>query len=170
MAGLGRQQLTDSVPLALPAYAPGWRNDPENLPEMFKSVSFGSTDLPTSAQAHNLVDPSTLTGIIWSHAHIDHYGATDRFPPSIPVFLGAGSLKWINGGDKKGGLKSFPSAYLEQGREFIEVGEGSGERWKKRAIGPFEEAYDLFGDESTFLVKAPGVSTALSGLRGRPCF
>ena len=141
----------------------GWRADSENLPEMFrKPIAFGKADVSEDCVAQNLLwkhglDAKKVKGIILSHAHIDHYGALDLFDPSIPCFVGEGTMKWINGGDTKGGLKSFPSSYLEQGREFIELKD------YPKPIGPFEEGFDFVGDGSMWLVKAPGVSCYHAG-------
>ncbi|CAO1613469.1 unnamed protein product [Sympodiomycopsis kandeliae] len=140
----------------------GWRTDSENLPEMFrKPIAFGSLDSTDEAQAHRLVwqkglRKESFKGIILSHAHIDHYGALDLFDPSVPVYIGQGTLKWINGGDQHPeGLKTFPSTYLQQGRQIVEIGSAQ-IQLKKSKIGPFEEGYDLVGDGSIWLVKAPG--------------
>lgn len=144
------------------------RNDPENLPEAMRNFKIGTTDLPEAAQIHNLVqspphnvDLSQLSGVILSHAHVDHYGALDVIPPHVPVYVGAGTMEWIKGGDEdqeRGGLRSFPSRYLRQGRKFVEVGDGD-HPFQEARVGPFEEAFDLFGDSSAYLVKADGVST-----------
>lgn len=110
-----------------------------------------------------------LSGIILSHAHVDHYGNLLDFPTSIPVFVGEGTMEWVGGGEdeaKKGGkgLMSFPSSFLKE-RAFIEMGEVRSKADEKVAsrvkdvqVGPFDKAWDFFGDESLILAKAEGVS------------
>lgn len=118
----------------------------------------GTLDLPPSVDGLALlsrhgISPSSLEGIFLSHAHLDHYGALDLFPSHIPI-VGGGTLGWVNGGDERGGLASFPSNYLQQGRPIIEMGTEQAPRPQK--LGAFEEAYDWFGDGSFCLIKAEG--------------
>ncbi|KAI8906140.1 beta-lactamase-like protein [Powellomyces hirtus] len=119
-------------------------------PEILKRV-FGSRVTPTKRD---------ISGIILSHPHMDHYGALDAFDKRIPVFVGNGTMAFINGGDAvPGGLDSFPSRYLE-GRKFVEVGQGEDRKeWigkRSRPIGAFDRCWDFFGDGSMWLCDAPG--------------
>lgn len=139
----------------------GWRTDSENLPEVFqKPLPLGHVECEEAALAHNLLwnkglDKSKLKAIILSHAHVDHYGALDLFDPSIPVYVGPGTMDWINGGDRRGGLKSFPTTYLDQGRRFVQLNQDTSSL-RQTPIGPFEEAWDLTGDGSLWLVSTEG--------------
>lgn len=116
------------------------------------------------------IDKIGLSGIILSHAHVDHYGNLLDFPTSLPVFVGPGTMDWIGGGEdaaKKGekGLMSFPSGFLK-GRTFVEmdhidsshVDERLKSRVKSTRVGPFEKAWDWFGDGSVIIASAEGVS------------
>nr|CDI57201.1 uncharacterized protein BN887_00365 [Melanopsichium pennsylvanicum 4] len=80
-----------------------------------------------------------LSGIILSHARVDHYGNLLDFPSSLPSFVGLGTMDWVGGGEyaaKKGekGLVSFPSSFLTN-RTYIEmdhVGTKSNDPVKRR--------------------------------------
>jgi ribonuclease J len=37
-----------------------------------------------------------LNGIIFSHAHLDHFGLIERLPPNIPIYCGEASAELIN--------------------------------------------------------------------------
>ena len=138
------------------------------MPEIFKDLPksvFGTCELPQEAQSYEMVQKvkkvelDDVKGLILSHAHLDHYGRIDAFPEHIPVYWGKGNHDWIKGGHKdEGGLASFPTQYLEQDREFFELGGEGTEDIKKVSIGPWEEGWDIFGDGSAFVVKAEGVS------------
>lgn len=101
------------------------------------------------------IDEIGLTGIILSHAHFDHYGNLLDFLASIPVFVGAGALDWIGGGDEAAnrgakrdekGNESFPSSFLKD-RTITETNQvkakaAHGDRVKETKVGPFERAQD----------------------------
>ncbi|SJX62152.1 uncharacterized protein SRS1_13000 [Sporisorium reilianum f. sp. reilianum] len=106
------------------------------------------------------IDQIGLSGIILSHAHMDHYGNLLDFPASLPVFVGPGTMDWVGGGEdaaKRGekGLMTFPTSFLE-GRAFIEmqniaesdVDDRIKSRIRDAKVGPFERVWDWFGDGS----------------------
>ena len=118
------------------------------------------------------IDQVGLSGLILSHAHVDHYGNLLDFPTSLPVFVGGGTMEWVGGGDevaKKGekGLMSFSASFLKN-RTFIEMPDVASKaedkvkaRVKEVKVGPFEKAWDWFGDGSLVLASAEGVSAFL---------
>lgn len=150
------------------------------LPSAFTdgSVKFLNPDLNDKGQLKNVllekykvdsIDKVGLSGIILSHAHVDHYGNLLDFPTSLPVFVGPGTMDWVGGGEdaaKRGekGLMSFPSSFLKN-RTFIEMNDVKSKasdkiksRVKETKVGPFEKAWDWFGDGSIVIASAEGVS------------
>lgn len=151
------------------------------LPKVFSSgaVKFMAGDLNDRGQLKNVllkkfnvdsVDEIGLSGIILSHAHVDHYGNLLEFPTSLPVFVGPGTMDWVGGGEdaaKKGekGLMSFPSSFLKS-RTFVEmdrianseVDQKIKSRVQSTKAGPFDKAWDWFGDGSVIIASAEGVS------------
>ncbi|CBQ72292.1 conserved hypothetical protein [Sporisorium reilianum SRZ2] len=141
------------------------------LPEVIASGSakFLKPELHDHGQLKNVllnkfhvdsIDQIGLSGIILSHAHMDHYGNLLDFPASLPVFVGPGTMDWVGGGEdaaKRGekGLMTFPTSFLE-GRAFIEmqniaesdVDDRIKSRIRDAKVGPFERAWDWFGDGS----------------------
>ncbi|CDU25624.1 uncharacterized protein SPSC_05795 [Sporisorium scitamineum] len=114
------------------------------------------------------IDQIGLSGIILSHAHMDHYGNLLDFPASLPVFVGPGTMDWVGGGEdaaKRGekGLMTFPTSFL-RGRTFVEMPEIAeskvDDKIKSRVrgvkMGPFERAWDWFGDGSVVVASAEG--------------
>lgn len=158
VSGDSMNNLNGLEPKLMCFLAPHAGFDPKNerLPKIL-----GEPELPQSATAAELIskhgfDPASLKGIIWSHCHVDHYGNLDDYPTHVPVYVGEGSLSWLNGGDEaEGGLASFPSHFLTGGWKYTEIG-ASNKQFKKTSIGPFEEAWDFFGDGSAYIIKAEG--------------
>lgn len=121
----------------------------------------------------NTIAEIGFSGIILSHAHVDHYGNLLDFPTSLPVFVGPDTMDWVGGGEdaaKKGekGLMSFPSSFLKD-RTFIEMdkiaskaGDKIKSRVKETKVGPFDMAWDWFGDGSIVVASAEGVSMKAS--------
>ncbi|SPO26186.1 uncharacterized protein UTRI_02462 [Ustilago trichophora] len=156
----------------------GMCNDFTVLPSVFSngSVKFMSSSLKDRGQLKNVllekfkvdsIDKIGLSGIILSHAHVDHYGNLLDFPTSLPVFVGPGTMDWVGGGEdaaKKGekGLMTFPSSFLKD-RTFIEMDKIGSKaattvkaRVKETQVGPFEKAWDWFGDGSVLIAAAEG--------------
>lgn len=154
--------------------------DPNVLPKVFSSgaIKFMAGDLSDRGQLKNVllkkfnvdtIDQIGLSGIVLSHAHVDHYGNLLNFPTSLPVFVGPGTMDWVGGGEdaaEKGekGLISFPSSLLKN-HSFIEmdriassnVNGSIKERVKTIKVGPFDQAWDWFGDGSIIIASAEGV-------------
>ncbi|EST08562.2 Beta-lactamase-like protein [Kalmanozyma brasiliensis GHG001] len=157
----------------------GMSNDPNVLPKVFSSgaIKFMAGDLSDRGQLKNVllkkfdvetIEEIGLSGIILSHAHVDHYGNLLDFPTSLPVFVGPGTMDWVGGGEdaaEKGekGLMSFPSSFLKD-RTFVEMDSISGssvdakikDRVKSTIVGPFDQAWDWFGDGSIIIASAEG--------------
>lgn len=156
--------------------------DSSVLPKVFSngSIKFMAPELHDHGQLQNIlmkkfnvdsIEKVGLSGIIISHAHIDHYGNLLQYPSSLPVFVGPRTMDWIGGGEDaavKGekGLMSFPTSFLKD-RTFIEmdqIGSSSSvdEKFKGRIqdvkVGPFDRAWDFFGDGSVIVASAEGVS------------
>ncbi|ETS61324.1 hypothetical protein PaG_04534 [Moesziomyces aphidis] len=115
----------------------------------------------------NSIEEVGLTGIFLSHAHVDHYGNLLDFPNAVPVFVGSGTLGWIGGGEdaaKRGeaGHLYFPSSFLKD-RVFIEMHDVESKaddvvkaRVRQTKVGPFDRAWDWFGDGSVVIASAEG--------------
>ena len=168
----------------------GMANDSAALPKAFTngSIGFLSPVLNDHGQLHNVllkrsgaasIEELKLDGIILSHAHVDHYGNLLKFPTTLPVFVGPGTMDWVGGGEEAAergekGLRSFPSSFLKGGRRFIEVqnvksASAAGtevegklkQRVKDAKVGTFDTAWDWFGDGSVYLCQAKGVSVCV---------
>ncbi|KZO99394.1 hypothetical protein CALVIDRAFT_534374 [Calocera viscosa TUFC12733] len=115
------------------------------LPELFTHLS------PPPATL------DTLTGLILSHAHVDHYGALDEFPSSLPLIVGPGTKAWVDGSPDE--EKPVPPWFWNHPTFIGEVGEegarGKGDGWHK--IGSYEKAFDFFGDGSFWLMQARSI-------------
>ncbi|KZT57140.1 hypothetical protein CALCODRAFT_496430 [Calocera cornea HHB12733] len=98
----------------------------------------------------------TLTGMLLSHAHVDHYGALDEFPSSLPLITGVGTKAWVDGAPDA--EKPVPPWFWNHPEFIAEVGEdggkGRGQAWEK--VGTYDRAWDFFGDGSLYLMQAPG--------------
>jgi N-acyl homoserine lactone hydrolase len=90
------------------------------------------------------IAPSSLTGVVLTHAHWDHVsGLVDL--PNVPVFVPQAELDFINRGD--------PATALARqiGTQNYKVYDFDG--------GPylgFDKSHDFFGDGSVVIVPAPG--------------
>ncbi|EJT98397.1 hypothetical protein DACRYDRAFT_118682 [Dacryopinax primogenitus] len=131
------------------------------------AASFGPRfifDVPPSARLPGLLEHlspppatlSTLTGLLISHSHMDHYGRLSDFPASLPVIFGPGTKAWVEAGVEQG--RPIPKTFWEHPDWIGEVGEegakGRGKGWEK--VGSYEYAWDWFGDGSLWLAQAPG--------------
>ncbi|MBI1209876.1 MAG: MBL fold metallo-hydrolase [Alphaproteobacteria bacterium] len=90
------------------------------------------------------ISPSSLTGVVLTHAHWDHVsGLVDL--PGVPVFVPQAELDFINSGDPASALAR------QIGTKNYQVYDFDG--------GPylgFEKSHDFFGDGSVVVVPAPG--------------
>ncbi|KZO99396.1 hypothetical protein CALVIDRAFT_553309 [Calocera viscosa TUFC12733] len=113
------------------------------LPELFTHLS------PPPATL------DTLTGVILSHAHVDHYGALDEFPASLPLIVGPGTKAWVESSSEED--RSIPLGFWNHPNSVYETGEdgarGKGKEWQP--VGSFE-GWNYFGDGSLWLMRAPG--------------
>lgn len=89
------------------------------------------------------------------------------------MFVGPGTMDWVGGGEdaaKRGekGLIMFPTRFLTD-RTFVEmqdvVNSAVNDKIKSRVkdikVGPFEKAWDWFGDGTIIVASAEGVSRLL---------
>lgn len=97
------------------------------------------------------VSPSSISDIIFSHLHFDHIGDCTKFPDAR-LLAGPGS-KAANGPGWPALPKSpFASAPVQHPK-YCELS-FEGDRWSP--LGPFERAYDFFGDGTFYLIDTPG--------------
>ncbi|KZT57141.1 hypothetical protein CALCODRAFT_517617 [Calocera cornea HHB12733] len=114
------------------------------LPELYKRLS------PPPATL------DTLSGLILSHVHVDHYGALDEFPAEIPLIVGPGTKAWVDTSSDDD--RPIPLSFWKHPKVISEVGEegarGRGKQWQK--VGSFDKGWDFFGDGSMWIMQAPG--------------
>ena len=97
------------------------------------------------------VQPSQISTVVFSHLHFDHVGDPTKF--SHATFItGPGSSEATKPGYPKDEKSPFLSAIIDHDK-YRELSLKT-DTWV--ALGPFERAYDYFGDGSFFLVDAPG--------------
>ena len=105
--------------------------------------------------AHDLllegpVQPSEIETVILSHLHFDHVGDCTTFP-NAKILVGPGSREATSPGWPASETSPFSSDILEHsGFEEIAWPENS------RRIGSFGPTLDFFGDDSFYLLDAPG--------------
>jgi glyoxylase-like metal-dependent hydrolase (beta-lactamase superfamily II) len=106
-------------------------------------------NVPSVLEEHN-VSLSTITSIVWSHAHIDHTGDPSTFPPSTELVVGPGlKTKYMPGYPKNTDSPVLDSAF--QGRHVRELDFSTG----STCIGGFQ-AIDFFHNGSFWLLHTPG--------------
>lgn len=130
-----------------------WENGPTPVVEMVR---------PHADKLHIEKDVATIlrengqaledvSAIIWSHAHFDHTGDPDTFPPTTDLIVGPGF--------KAAFPSAFPTipdsrvderAWSNRSLREIDFAASSGLR-----IGQFE-AFDYYGDGSFYLLNTPG--------------
>ncbi|KAL5526388.1 ATG17 [Sanghuangporus sanghuang] len=97
------------------------------------------------------VNPDDVTHICISHLHFDHVGNPDKFQKAR-FLVGEGSR-----GLMKSGYPENPKSWIHQQllpedrTDFLDTRSSD---WKP--IGPFERAFDYFGDGSLYIIDAPG--------------
>lgn len=114
-------------------------------PRIGQALTRYSSGVPAAAQleAHR-VAPSSLAGVLLTHAHWDHVSGLDSLP-GVPVWINAAERAFVrDGGDRSALLRSF-----------------EGIRWRDYAFdhGPylgFDRSLDVWGDGSVVIVPAPG--------------
>ncbi|OQV09899.1 hypothetical protein CLAIMM_13976 isoform 2 [Cladophialophora immunda] len=99
-----------------------------------------------------MVDPASITDLVWSHWHWDHIGDPSTFPSSAQLVVGPGFKEaFLPGYPAKQDSPIRESDY--KGRELREI--NFHEPKHVLQIGPFR-AFDLFGDGSFYLLDTPG--------------
>lgn len=97
------------------------------------------------------VIPSDINAVILSHLHFDHVGDCTKFPDA-EIVVGPGG-KAANGEGWPANPKSPFSSAVAQHPKLRELS-FEGDKWAP--LGPFERAYDYFGDGSFYLLDTPG--------------
>ena len=97
------------------------------------------------------VPASSIEAVILSHVHFDHIGDCTKFPEA-EIITGPGSRAATGVGFPIDPNSPFESAVVNHPRYH----ELSFEKDTWTPIGPFDRAYDFFGDQSLYLVDAPG--------------
>ena len=102
-------------------------------------------------------DTPSVSAILISHAHMDHYGLLDHVHPNIPVYVSEGSQALINIG------KVF---YPNQSKIFFDTFKIF-KHWKPFQVGPFKITSYLMDhsgyDASAFLIEINGKKIFYSG-------
>ena len=95
------------------------------------------------------VDPVSLTGVVLSHAHVDHAGGLVDLP-GVPALLSPEELAFVEATPTRGDFHVLPAhARALAGRmKAIE--------FKPVPYEVFEQSADLFGDGSVVVVPMPG--------------
>jgi glyoxylase-like metal-dependent hydrolase (beta-lactamase superfamily II) len=114
------------------------------------------------------LDAGDIDAVILSHVHYDHHGDAEEFDQSLFI-LGRGSLGTLShGASSSNPHNCFDSRVLSKDRvvELPRVGAELEEtflpdkvhslQWAWEPIGPFRSCLDIFGDESVYIVDAPG--------------
>lgn len=133
----------------------GLRKDLENNPTAIQNdycriapvVPKDATDLLQAGP----VSASAINTVIFSHLHFDHTGDCTKFPDA-DVIVGPGSRAATTPGYPHAAGSPFSGAVLEHPR-FREL---SFEKDSWVPLGPFLRAHDFFGDNSFYLIDAPG--------------
>lgn len=106
------------------------------------------------------VDPSSVIAVVYSHLHFDHTGDCTRFPDA-EIIAGPGSKAFTTPGWPRKETSPFRSDILEH-PHFREL---SFEMDTWVPFGPFERAFDFFGDGTFMILDAPGhMAGHLAGL------
>ncbi|KAJ6584953.1 beta-lactamase-like protein [Mycena capillaripes] len=130
----------------------GPRKDLENgAPHIASMVKSGKVVMPVERDIveqllDNGVDLTSISAVIWSHAHFDHIGDMSKFPPSTDLVFGRSTLAVSHDVDPTSSLVESDLA----GRKLAPLNFES-----PLEIGGFK-AQDYFGDGSFYLLDVPG--------------
>ena len=132
----------------------GLRKDWENLPPYIVGLLKTSftfevrQDVAESLQIGG-TSPSDITYVCLSHIHWDHTGDTHLFPKST-FLVGSACKVFFNPGYPQDPNGRFASDLLPEGRtKYLDTSD-----WEP--LGPFQRAFDFYGDGSLYIIDAPG--------------
>ena len=92
--------------------------------------------------------PADLQGVLVTHLHHDHAGGLEDLP-EVPIWVH--EREWYAGADHRT-LGYHPAPYADRAPHLVTFAGTTG-------IGPFPHALDLFGDQTVYLIEAPGHTT-----------
>ena len=127
----------------------------QGLQKFFMRVGPGSirADVPLTTHLKTLgVEPTELTAVIASHAHIDHVGGLRELPASVPVWAPAEELAFARNEAKA----SAPSFHVVEAHAKLLAERGQTLELVATETGPFERVADIFGDGSVQVVSLFG--------------
>ncbi|HLT31424.1 MAG TPA: MBL fold metallo-hydrolase [Myxococcaceae bacterium] len=133
------------------------------LQKFFMRVGPGSlrAEVPVTAHLEALgVEPSELTAVIVSHAHIDHVGGLRELPASVPVWAPAEELTFAR---REGGA-SAPSFHVVREHAKLLTERGQALELVETETGPFERVADVFGDGTVQVVSTFGHTPGSIGI------
>lgn len=174
---------TDTGKLTRIVFDLGIRKKPEDYPEPLYKHSktrhplSGEPDTVASLANGGLL-PADIDIVMFSHLHWDHIGTPSDYPESTYA-IGPGALKIIDGSTKPGvgNHNYFETGMLDFARTLelppvkgypASASRGSygltestkrlcslfDREWEK--VGPFDQAMNIFGDGSVYVISAPG--------------
>jgi glyoxylase-like metal-dependent hydrolase (beta-lactamase superfamily II) len=103
------------------------------------------------------IDPSSdIRAIIFSHLHYDHIGDPSKFGPKTEFLIGPGAKQLLHGPDSYpcNAFSHFDSKLLPKDRT-VELPPAD-DRSFWAPLGPFPDVHDFFGDQSMYIINAPG--------------
>ena len=127
-----------------------WENYPPSIVEVIKSTYHAHVDQDVAESLQNGgTSTSDIAYICLSHAHWDHTGDTHQFTKAT-FLVGSACQRFFNPGYPQDKNAYFASDLLPEGRtRFLDTSD-----WKP--IGPFPRALDFYGDDSLYIIDAPG--------------
>lgn len=131
------------------------RQDANVIPEVIRGLShITEPHVPEDATdilSRGPVEPSDISAIIFSHVHFDHIGDCNKFPDA-QIIAGPGSREANGPGWPVNPKSPFASAPVQHAKYY----ELSFDKENLAPLGPFQRAYDFFGDGSFWLIDTPG--------------
>lgn len=107
--------------------------------------------------AQRCIDPSSaIRAIIFSHLHYDHVGDPGKFGLETEFFIGPGAKRLLHGPESYpcNAFSHFDSELLPPDRT-VELPSAT-DRSFWTPLGPFPDVHDFFGDQSVYIINAPG--------------
>ncbi|OAP54387.1 hypothetical protein AYL99_11488 [Fonsecaea erecta] len=131
------------------------KNDFDQVPELIRSlfhvIQPSVAEDPVDILSRGPVSPSSIDAVVFSHVHFDHIGDPTKFPQA-EMIVGPGATA-ANGEGWPVNPKSPFSSFVVQHPKLRELSFDK-ETWAP--LGPFDRAYDFFGDGSFYLIDTPG--------------